>query len=260
MKKKIISVLFAAFLFCVCISAYAHPSMLGSTFDKTTRNGTVYVGSEKIGWMINENAHTNGQSLKYRFTAGFDNNLKKKVESAAALWKSPFKINLDLSGNGLITLDCCMPESFWAIFTHQSDAATGHISSWVISINSYCIDEITPIIIAHEFGHAFGLADLYLSKNADKLMYVYNDGANTSNITSPSRSDIWGAKVITGYHTQHNMAYRYSGNNMGTDRHEHYCKTCGGYKTQICTVGSSGYCPKCKHKNSISINSILQPA
>ena len=66
---------------------------------------------------------------------------------------------------------------------------------------------ITPTTIAHEFGHAIGLRDLYSSTNANKLMY----GFENRTPSGPTLLDKWGAWVITGAHYSHTFGFKYCG-------------------------------------------------
>lgn len=87
---------------------------------------------------------------------------------------------------------------------------------------------VTSTTLAHEFGHAIGLNDLYDDQNVNKLMY----GVSSRTVSSPTTSDKWGAKVITGVHTTHTWAYKYhSTTGTGQNRHVGYCTSCNGVFT-----------------------------
>ena len=180
------------------------------------------------------------------------------ISQGAGKWgnNNPFKIEYDAASIGTVMVSAQVDPDAWADFNGYSADSAGHLTSWFIRLNSAYLNNITPLVIAHEFGHAFGLADLYNSSNSNKLMYGTYDEQNPPNLTAPAAKDMWGAKVITGYHTSHSWEYVYVSN----DKHRRRCTSCGGYKTQGCTPNSSNYCTKCGHYVSNSGNGAIDPA
>ena len=103
---------------------------------------------------------------------------------------------------------------------------------------------MTASTLAYELGHAIGLNDLYDDQNVDKLMYGVE---NYRTVTSPSASDIWGAKVITGVHNTHMWAYKYhSTTGTGINRHVGCCTSCNGLSATIsdCVYNPRGISPQ----------------
>lgn len=150
-------------------------------------------------------------------------------------------------------MDSTLPSGVLAACGNYVANSNGHLSSWNILINSsFPSSDFSGVTFAHEFGHAFGLKDLYDYSNRNKLMYGYE---STRTATKPKACDLWGAKVITGNHTSHSWSYRYT----SLDRHQKYCTSCGGYKTQGCTFNSSGNCTKCGHHQSASPDAFYVP-
>lgn len=97
--------------------------------------------------------------------------------------------------------------------------------------------------MAHEFGHVIGLADLYDSRNKNKLMY--GDFGTSGGV--PSTADKNGAKVITGVHTSHSMGGSYAaiwGYPSSTPAHMSFCSTCNIGRVEACTP-EIGTCTKC---------------
>lgn len=146
------------------------------------------------------------------------------------------------------------PGKIAEIYTSNTNSS-GHFTSWTIAIRSQEESNLTMAVMAHEFGHVFGLGDLKTYSNRYKLMYKNCDAGTTPNVTGPTSADIWGAKIITGYHTSHTWEYVYSSGN----KHLRRCTSCGGFKTQGCTPDANGYCTKCGHYVDISPNGNYDP-
>ncbi len=114
-----------------------------------------------------------------------------------------------------------------ALYTgYVSNASTtGHTAYWTIAFNTHEGISYDAVTVAHELGHVIGLTDLYDNQNINKLMYY----SNASTATSPTTSDLWGAKVILGIHTSHAFtSYRYWGTQSNSNYHVAYCTDCNG--------------------------------
>ena len=248
--KSILYIIVAAIIINTCPYAWAHSSSQEGILAKSyiEEYGGYYIGGEDVGWSIDEGLHTNGTTLTYSFSST-DTNLtstyKSYVTSGASLWSGTVTMvnKTDGSGTGLIGTFENWNTSTVAVFcNHQTDSSTGHLTYWQILMNRAYTQ--SAVVLAHELGHAIGLNDLYESKNSDKLMYGYTSGT----ATSPTASDKWGAKVITGVHTTHTWAYKYhSTTGTGQNRHVGYCTSCNGLSATIsdCVYNSRNICIYC---------------
>lgn len=95
-------------------------------------------------------------------------------------------------------------------------------------------------VLAHELGHAIGLADLTTS-TSDYTYSSYLMGRNNYTITAPTSAEVKGAAVILGLHTNHTFK-TYSPYN-GTF-HRAICDSCDGYKIESHNR-VNGVCAKC---------------
>ena len=226
----------------------AHPSSQEGVLAKTyheTYDG-YYIGGENIGWSIDEMNHTNGNVLTYSFSSSdpfLSDIYKSLVAGGANQWSGTITIinKTDGSGTGEISTYNNPNQYALAEFCDYSSDNSGHLTSWKIRINR--AQNATATTLAHEFGHAIGLNDLYEDQNINKLMYGYSNSA----VTSPTQMDQWGAKVIIGSHTSHAWRYKYWKSNSIGNMHIKYCVKCNGLSliTEQCTYGTSNYCTKC---------------
>lgn len=211
MKKRIlIAILLAAM---VLLSVYnsnvlAHNSSQNGVIEKSPTAGThAYYGSEEIGWIINEEGHTNGSTLQYKFQSGLSEEVKGLVMNGAQKWTNTHEtvtISINPSAIGTVKTKS-LSENVFAQTVKSGADANGHLTSWRIEINTKHLildpsdppDEVvTASTIAHEFGHVIGLRDLYQSYNINKIMYGYQ----TPNQASvPHTQDIRGARLILGW-------------------------------------------------------------
>lgn len=253
MKKKLIFksalfILLMVIVFQTCPHAFAHPSSQEGILAKTylAQYGDDYIGGEDVGWSIDENYHTNGTTLTYSFSSSdsyLTSTYKSYVTSGASKWSGTVTIinKTDGSGTGEISTYYDPDTYTVAKFCNYSANSSGHLISWQIKMNRAWTQSAT--ILAHELGHAIGLNDLYASKNSGKLMYGYTSGT----ATGPTSSDKWGAKVITGAHTNHTWGYKYWDTDSFGNRHIKYCTSCNGLTADIrqCTYGSDNHCTVC---------------
>lgn len=255
MKNNIIfrSVLYIiVVVFVIHTSPYvlAHSSSQEGILAKSylAEYGGYYIGGEDVGWSIDEGLHTNGTTLTYSFSSTdtyLTSTYRSYVTSGASKWSGTVNIvnKTDGTGTGLIRTFYDPDTNTVAMFCNWSaNSSTGHLTSWQILMNRAYTQ--SAVVLAHELGHAIGLNDLYASKNSGKLMYGYTSGT----AASPTTSDKWGAKVITGVHTIHTWAYKYhSTTGTGQNRHVGYCTSCNGLSATVsdCVYNSNNVCEFC---------------
>ena len=272
-RRLRIFVCFLVVLFLLQVSAvvYAHPAsqkgILAETYihdDFGIYYGDYFIGSDDVGWRIMEQMHTNGTTQTYSFSttdANLTPALKSYTRTGASRWSGTVTITeeTDGSGNGEIRTytDYDSPDgAFFNIpIPSTIDVASGHISKWQIKINLVYENSIGAATMAHEFGHAIGLTDLYEAQSINKLMY----GSSTRTTNYPTDLDKWGAKVITGVHTTHTWGYKYyDTTNAGANRHIKYCTQCNGLTNTIknCTYNSQNICTGCSVPRGVQPSSV----
>lgn len=257
MKNKVAGRFIRYIFVMVCVWAlligvFAHPSpqagILAKTYMGTNGYDDYYVGGEVQGWSIRENMHTNGTTINYFFYTGAQapNATQKEItRRGAGMWAGTVTINEvpeGTSGAGRVYAYNGGTYDGYATFCEQTTVNT-HLTSWSIKINNN--KNATAVTLAHEFGHAIGLNDLYEDYNANKLMYGYEP---TCTATGPTDLDKWGARVITGEHTSHTWGYKcHSAAPNGGNRHIKYCIQCKGLTDMIssCTYNSQKICTIC---------------
>lgn len=232
------------------MTASAHPSsqegILATSIVPEYGDGRNYIGGDDFGWRINEEYHTNGTILIYSFSRNdsyLTSTYKAYTLLGASLWDGTVSITNIAGGFGtgtIQTFDDPMTgtiarfKDFWA-------DSSGHLFTWIIEMNRSKPQNAK--VLAHEFGHAIGLIDLYASKSSNKLMYGFDNGT----ASGPTTSDIWGAKVITGVHTSHIWGYKYHSTNHMGNVHIRYCTDCNGLSlyTEQCIYNAKNVCIKC---------------
>lgn len=206
----------------------------------TSSQSSIINWGEAIGWSIDENNHTSSTTLTYKFDSTVLDFVKNIVRQGASKWSSYGSVSESLAGTGTVSTYSDSSTSKTSEFTEYTSNTSGHLTSWKIKINTYYT--VLAVTEAHEFGHAYGLNDLYDSGNTSQLMYGYRDGRIA---TAPSSSDGKGFKVITGVHVTHTWAYmQIPGTPSYVPAHRKYCSVCDGYKDEGCTP-ASGTCSLC---------------
>lgn len=227
--KKMISVMLLTILIFASLpktsSAHAvdQSSMLDSEYVGLAGYGYYCVGRESEGWLIDERAHLGGTTVEYKYGALVPSAVKTLFESAAAIWTRSTSANFirctesTATTSSFGTVKIAYDISYASFIPLEIDSS-GHITEWEIKINPLTNNTIATV--AHEIGHLFGLVDLAMESNSNKLMYYSPEGTATT-LTSP---DIKGFEVITGIHNYH-TEWKYS-----TPAFK-YCAHCGGRKT-----------------------------
>lgn len=234
---------------CASAHLYSQENILAKSYNEKKKK--YYIGGEAVGWFIDEDYHTNGTTLTYSFSTDDPyllDRYKTYTRDGASMWSGTVNIvcKTDGTGTGLISTmpltddntdivaQCC---------NYKADSS-GHFKSWEIKLNRAHLQSANTL--AHEFGHAIGLKDMYADRNRDKLMYGYE----SRTATGPTTSDKWGAKVITGVHSSHTWGYKYYGiSSTGGNKHIKYCTVCNGWASSMtisdCVYNSNNICSLC---------------
>ncbi len=226
-KRSLVYVVLMAFL----ISSFMLVTVLAHTVIQTNilqveyspRYQRYFTGGEQIGWMIDERSHAGTTSIKYRYGSGMTDELKSKISTGASMWSAVTNIQHSIFSGNVIKVQQGDTDVVASVTIQSVDEDTHHITRWEMNINQHHLASVTPDVIAHEFGHVIGLADLYEEYNQDKIMY----GINTENFLSPTQQDLWGAKVILGIHSDHMWSYTYV-YLANSNYHDRVCLECGG--------------------------------
>lgn len=254
MKQKILYKLMICLLVVIMVTqtnplALAHSISQEGILAKTPVGGGYtgyYIGGDNVGWSIDEDFHTNGASLTYHFSNSdsyLSSQYKAYVTNGASKWSGTVTITQKSYGSG--TGEICTfynaSSGVYAAFDDYKANSSGHLTSWKIMMNR--ARALDSTILAHEFGHAIGLNDLYGSQSTGKLMYGYISGT----ATGPTTSDKWGAKVITGVHSTHTWGYKYYGTGSDGNYHVKYCTQCRGLSVVVekCTYNADNVCRIC---------------
>ncbi len=228
--------LLLTFLVVVTLLFY---SMLNANAHSTSQDGIlesyvhpVYgyecIGSEDIGWSVDEKYHSNTVTIYYFFDNVSNINMQN-IRAGVQKWIPWVTFQESSAGTGRFAdydFERSDINASFKNYAEGTNADTGHISTWEIHLNTNIDVNMNAVIVAHELGHVIGLNDLYSNHNQNKLMY-YSDA---STATAPTELDLWGAKVILGIHNTHSFdEYRYWGKDTnGNHYHVQYCSDCNG--------------------------------
>lgn len=254
MKKIVVSILL---IMCVGVSStvslFAHSSsqsgILETNYIENPKYSGYFIGSEDIGWIIDESHHSYG-IVTYCIDSTVPVSLRDDIDAAVSAWNSKLMVFEKRTSSAMGTIvagyyDISNPENnFVAQYGCISrNSSTGHVTSWIIQLNLTYISLIDSKEIAHELGHVIGLCDLYASKNTNKLMY----GTSNRTVSTPQTIDVLGASVIWGSHSQHDWGYKYHSTVSGQNRHEKYCTYCKGETGVVsaCSYSANGRCTGC---------------
>lgn len=241
------------FIFSISLPAFAHSTTQKGILMEGSNAVGSYIGSEIIGWGAHEFRHTNAASTSYMFD-NTDTYLigtwREYVRQGAALWAGTFTFTeMPAGAVGIVktgdTFDLIEFPNAVAGVGNFTTNSSGHYTAWTFWLNRNYSSSFSSKVMAHEFGHVIGLADLYADNNKDKLMYGKLAGWTA---TAPTTQDKNGARVITGQHVTHTWGnYVYFDTVNNNNRHIRWCSNCNGASPeQYCTyIGSSKNCAQC---------------
>ena len=258
--KKIISFVSALIAFALfAVTACAHAT-----------KSTVEHNPQYTKWDIFEPPDNTGvglwrcQSADNNITVGFGDlsplqeqdlgTFKTYIGYAIGRWKRAGSINMKLSNNPVVRINAYSDSSDanWGYndFRNSLVIDVGDGGQHFVSLDIYVNVASTKVpvsnetrskhVMAHELGHAIGLADLTVN-NSDTTYSNYLMGRNNYSITTPTTADVKGATVILGMHTSHSFNTYYNHND---NQHRKTCSTCDGYVLESHTK-VNGVCTKC---------------
>jgi hypothetical protein len=157
MKKSIMRIVFLCLLLAIPSVSFAHsPS----------------TGGESSKWSVDAYNHAGTTGVSYSF-GSVSSSHKTTTDTGAGRWDIAavhFGWNA-VGGTGTITEYSDSNSSTLAAFYNYTSNSSGHLTKWYIKINNPVFDGYSATIrnatMAHEFGHAVGLNDLYSSSNKD---------------------------------------------------------------------------------------------
>ena len=187
-----------ACLFCVliCIMFIINISSVAHS------GGTVFsdYGSEDHGWIIRSLHHNANKNLNYNWDNSDPNisSYMTMVYSGAFKWNSVGGNITQSSSSGNLIKTYYDPGTTTVAYcgNYTYNTTTWHTSRFDICINRFHVPSTSfdnNTLLAHEFGHAFGLLDMQQPKNQNKLMY----GFTSWTITGPTYYDEVGFNLIT---------------------------------------------------------------
>lgn len=204
MNKLSKMIIISIILLLISIKNYAYAHSSGKTFD--------HYGHEGYGYKIREEHHN--ANLSIRFTLDPSDPYILSDIAINTLENGIDKINKHGGDIKFVAYAHNVIRTFYNSNTDVTartgnytwDPTTAHTTSWQMEYNRYYHysgGSKSEVIVAHEFGHAYGLKDLNWSyyfndplDNTDKLMFFRNDLITAS---EPTAADIAGVKKIVGY-------------------------------------------------------------
>lgn len=202
------------------------------------------IGSESIGWAIDESRHLGTTELVYYFDMESDYTWRivEAFEQGLQLWLDacPWLSATEITSEEAASYDGPVGEiSVGMLGEHIFDIPDiiavmngpadddGHYTSWSIYVdfNESNLSQFNDQVAAHEIGHVLGLTDLESLDNTERIMYYYAPGFagfDDDGMAVLSQGEINGYSVISGQHVNHQFVSR------GTYLQ---CEICDGIQT-----------------------------
>ena len=223
MKRKLTIVLLVlSIITSISLHVYAHNSSQVGVLDSAIVNDHTVIGSESIGWIIDESMHLGSSVLTYCFDSTVQQPQKDCFYAATSIWSNAYPyLTFTESTGGLLHIIAVNDIGYIAAATGYTDS-NGHFTLAYIFINNLYLSELTPVILAHEIGHIIGLNDLYDPNNTDKLM-----AGSGMTATGPTTAELWGVSILQNRHG--NTGYEHDWKYTNAKK---TCSYCGGVKTE----------------------------
>lgn len=159
--------------------------------------GVIVYGSEAKGYMVDSEQL---REKKATFnTSALDAEYKSYVTGGAKLWNDTGVVTFKQSKNSPNRMYTYNDKNtnVAGLCARTGVSANGKILVFEIRLNKYHFKKmgkkLNKALVAHEFGHALGLEDLYNDCNRGQIM----NGSSRRTAIKPSAKDIKGAKYAT---------------------------------------------------------------
>ena len=238
---------------CVCVVCIAATCVSAHNISSLNTDSTT-------GWTKWTNRHMGNRYTGYTYGSNYAKNAYKEfVDAGISLWGVAISCK-ESTSNPKGTIIDCMDASDGTASVESEFNATGHITSWTMTIYDQYIPaspNITELArtFAHEVGHVYGLGHV---SQTSQIMYGY--ASSTKSVTV---YDMRGMLVMTHEHL-HDESTNY---NIVCDAYTHgrQCRTCYAYETINCYTnhwhegGRHYFVNNCECGNSGTV-SIVCPA
>lgn len=147
-------------------------------------------GSERLGYKVGPE-HPAKKDFDFAFSSA-GNNTVNAVREGASKWRGQYGVTITEKTPTYNAKNHVMDYSdktsqTIAYNSYTYNPRTNVISKFSLNFNTYYMNKYSKKrrnqIALHEWGHTFGLSDLYESKNTDKVMYGYGDVMEATALT-----------------------------------------------------------------------------